>query len=58
MTVREIRRLLWGLVLFVQETAEKVLHWSNFRRSHQAVAKYYHYKKRCTSNPFCEASPL
>ena len=43
----EVRRfflaLLWGItrVLLAQ-----VLRWSNWRRHHQAVAKFFHYKPR------------
>ncbi len=43
----EVRRffvaLLWGTtrVLLAQ-----VLHWSNWRRHHQALAKFFHYKTR------------
>ena len=35
--------LLWGTarVLIIQ-----VLRWSNWRRHHQAVAKFFHYKTR------------
>ncbi|MDQ5851992.1 MAG: hypothetical protein M3380_07970 [Chloroflexota bacterium] len=42
----EIRHLLWHLVLLVQQTAAQVLAWSWWRRRHQAVAKFYHYKRR------------
>lgn len=42
----EIRRLLWRLVLKVQHTAAHILAWSRWRRHHQALAKFYHYKRR------------
>ncbi len=42
----EIRHLLWQLVLALGQTAEEILAWSRWRRRHQAVAKYYHYKRR------------
>jgi hypothetical protein len=44
--VAEIRRLLWHLVLKVHQTARQILVWSRWRRHHQAVARYYHYKAR------------
>ena len=46
-SVAEVRRcfvaLLWGTtrVLIAQ-----VLRWSNWRRHHQALAKFFHYKTR------------
>ncbi len=42
----EIRRLLWKVVFVVGQTVEQVLAWSRWRRHHQAVAKFYHYKRR------------
>jgi hypothetical protein len=44
--VPEIRRLLWRLVLAVQQTARHILAWSQWRRRHQTSAQYYHYKRR------------
>jgi hypothetical protein len=44
--VPEIRRLLWRLVLELQQTVHHVVAWSRWRRGHQAMAKYYHYKRR------------
>ena len=42
----EVRRffvaLLWGAGILLAQ----VLHWSNWRRHHQAVAKFFHYKAR------------
>ncbi len=46
LSVAEIRRLLWKLVFVVEQTAAEVLAWSRWRRQHQAVAKFYHYKRR------------
>jgi hypothetical protein len=43
---QEIRRLLWRVVLAVQQTAHHILAWSYWRRGHQAIAKYYHDKRR------------
>jgi hypothetical protein len=44
--VPEIRRLFWRLVLAVQQTVAKMLAWSTWRRVHQGIAKYWHYKRR------------
>ena len=46
MSVPEIRRLLWRLVLAVQQTAQQILAWSRWRRWHQGIARYYHDKRR------------
>ena len=46
LSVQEIRRLLWRVVLAVQQTAHHILAWSHWRRRHQASAKHYHYKRR------------
>ena len=46
LSVPEIRRLLWRLVLAVQQTTHAILTWSYWRRQHQSRAKYYHYKCR------------
>jgi hypothetical protein len=44
--VPEIRRLLWRLVLAVPQTVIQILAWSRWRRWHQRLAQYYHYKQR------------
>ena len=46
LSVTEIRRLFWRLVLVVQHSAQYVLSWSRWRRHHQAIAKYHHDKSR------------
>ena len=46
MSVPEIRHLFWQLVLAVQHTARQILAWSHWRRRHQAMAQFYHYKRR------------
>jgi hypothetical protein len=33
-------------VFVVGQTAAEVLAWSRWRRRHQAIAKFYHYKRR------------
>jgi len=49
LSVAEIRRLLWRLVLVVQMTAAQIVTWSRWRRHHQAVAKFHHYQRRGAS---------
>jgi hypothetical protein len=46
LSVQEIRRLLWRVVLAMQQTAHHILAWSHWRRRHQASAKHYHYQCR------------
>ena len=46
MSVPEVRRLFWRLVLAVQQPVHRILAWSQWRRWHQTVARYYHYKRR------------
>jgi len=45
-SVREIRHLFWRLVLATKQRAERVLAWSAWRRWHQGIAQYWHYKRR------------
>jgi hypothetical protein len=46
LSVSEIRRLFWRLVLATQQRVERILAWSVWRRWHQGIAKYWHYKRR------------
>ena len=46
MSVPELRRLLGRLVLVAQYAVDHILAWSQGRRWHQALAKYYHYQRR------------
>jgi hypothetical protein len=46
LSVPEVRRLLWRLVLAVRRTASHILAWSQWRRRHQTVAQYYHDTRR------------
>ena len=46
LSVPEIRRLFWRLVLATTQTIGQMLDWSAWRRWHQGVAQYYHYKRR------------
>lgn len=34
------------LLSAIRPTLECILHWSRWRRRHQAVAKFYHYRRR------------
>jgi hypothetical protein len=45
-SVPELRRLLWRFVLVMPPTVRHMLAWSPWRRQHQSVAQYYHYKRR------------
>ena len=49
LSVREIRGLFWRLVLATQERVERILALSTWRRWHQGMAKYWHYKRRAGS---------
>jgi hypothetical protein len=46
LSVPEIRRLLWRVVLAVQQTAHHILAWSHWRRRHQAHATHDHDQRR------------
>jgi len=47
--VSAIRRLFWRLVLATQQRVERILAWSTWRRWHQGLAKYWHYRRRAAS---------
>src|SRR4029450_3479032 len=49
LSVGEIRRLFWGLGLATQQRVERILAWSTWRRWHQGIEKYWHYKRRAVS---------
>jgi hypothetical protein len=46
LSVAEIRRLFWRLVLATKQTIGQMLDWSAWRRWHQGMAQYCHYKRR------------
>jgi hypothetical protein len=49
LTVPEVRRLVYRLVVRILAPPEAILHWSHWshwRRLHQARAKRAHYKRR------------
>ena len=48
LSVSEIRRLFWRLVLATQQRVERILAWSAWRRWHQGIARYWHYKRRAS----------
>ena len=49
LSLREIRHLFWRLALATQQYVERILAWSTWRRWHQGIAKYWHYKRRAVS---------
>ncbi|MDX5562685.1 IS701 family transposase [Streptomyces sp. ID05-04B] len=51
LTVPEIRHLLAAVFNSPAVTAARLLHWSNWRRRHQATARRSHYRRRTTSEP-------
>ena len=42
----EVRRFFLGLLRAARRTLSEVLHWSNWRRRHQATAMFFHYQAR------------
>jgi transposase len=46
--------LFWQLALAVERGAAAILHWSWWRRWHQAWARYYHYRRRQSAATECE----
>ena len=46
LTVPEVRRLLFALVWQPPPSATQILHWSAWRRRHQAQAKRAHIRRR------------
>ncbi|MFF3911717.1 transposase [Streptomyces sp. NPDC001848] len=51
LTVPEIRHLLAAVFNSPAVTAARLLHWSNWRRRHQATARRSHYRRRTASEP-------
>lgn len=49
LTVPEIRRLRWRLVLVVEQTVEPLVAWSRWRRGHQRLAQSDHDKRHGAS---------
>ncbi len=48
LTVPEVRRLVYRLVVRILAPPEAVLRWSRWRRRHQARAQRSHYQRRLT----------
>jgi hypothetical protein len=46
LTIPEVRRLVYRLVVRILAPPEAVLHWSRWRRLHQARAMRSHYRRR------------
>jgi len=46
LTVPEVRRLVYRLVVRILAPPPAILRWSHWRRLHQARAKRAHYKRR------------
>jgi hypothetical protein len=46
LTIPEVRRLVYGLVVRILAPPDVVLHWSRWRRLHQARATRSHYLRR------------
>lgn len=46
LSVSELRRLLWRLVWQPPLSPRQLLNWSAWRRRHQAIAQFYHCKRR------------
>jgi hypothetical protein len=49
LTRNEIRRLVIDLLTRTARTAGQILHWSRWRRRHQARARTSHYRRQATS---------
>jgi len=46
LTVNELRRLFDALLLTTGHTLDRLIHWSTWRRRHQARARESHYRRR------------
>jgi hypothetical protein len=46
LTLPEVRRLVYRLVVRILAPPETLLHWSHWRRRHQARAQRSHYHRR------------
>jgi hypothetical protein len=49
LSLAELRRWLWRFLFPRSWSLEFILHWSFWRRHHQALARYHHYRKRAQS---------
>jgi len=55
LTIAEIRHLLFSLVFFIVHPVFHIISWSFWRRHHQALAKFFHYKRRLAPSKFLAA---
>jgi|GEM_PF-4775872 len=46
LSLAELRRWLWRFLFPRSWSLELIFHWSFWRRHHQALARYHHYRKR------------
>jgi hypothetical protein len=51
LTCNEIRHLFVSLLNHARHDAEHLLHWSRWRRHHQALARAHHYRRREAALP-------
>ncbi|MEZ3181801.1 IS701 family transposase [Streptomyces pimonensis] len=51
MTVPEIRHLFAASISPPAQSAARLLHWSTWRRRHQAAARHSHYRRRAADEP-------
>ncbi len=58
LSVPEVRHLLTRLPWHGKHSLQHVLAWSNWRRAHQLLAIFYHYRKRESPLPDCFQLPL
>ena len=45
-TVQEARRFVTYFYTKIKQSIERLFCWSFWRRKHQAIAKFYHYKRK------------
>jgi|GEM_PF-2996767 len=45
LSLAELKRYLWKLLFLRSWSIEFILHWSFWRRKHQASARFFHYRK-------------
>ena len=51
LTCNEIRHLFVSVLNHARHDTEHLLHWSRWRRQHQALARAYHYRRREAAMP-------
>jgi hypothetical protein len=53
LSVPEVRHLLTRLAWHGRHSLQHCLDWSNWRRTHQLLAIFFHYRKRKSPLPEC-----